>query len=72
MFTKIHSHILTNLLMVTLTLTNKHTHTHTYNTQIYTLTHTYICSDQMKDNSVFELKSHKITCPSLSVDGDST
>ncbi len=35
-------------------------------------THTHICSDHMTDNFGFEPKFHKITCPSLSVDGDST
>ncbi len=32
----------------------------------------YICSDRMKNISKWKDIVHKITCPSLSVDGDST
>ncbi len=32
----------------------------------------YICSDRMKNILEWKDVSHKITCPSLSVDGDST
>ncbi len=35
-------------------------------------THTYICCDRMKLKSKSGVEFRSITCPSLSVDGDST